>query len=166
VPEIGGRSERTSTPVSNRAIPHLGNCKGNFTESRYRATQNVFELLGDTIENLVNTPDNWNSYGSPPPSRTAVQNAQPILKALRAKLLEPERVLPSAEGGVAFTFVSDTISRAAIESLNDGGAFVLLYDLKGNAETIEWPNTLDAQLNVVGQIAAHLRSNGVAPEGH
>jgi hypothetical protein len=137
----------------------------SFAGSRYLKSQNVFDALGSEIDRLLQTPDNWNSYGSPAPSELAVKNTYPILQALRVKLVQPERVLPSADGGVAFIFVSDTISRAAIESLNGGNSHVLLYDLDGNSETIEWPTAQDAQLNLVSKLAAHLRSDGLATKG-
>jgi len=166
VPEISDTFERTSTPVSN---PHIRRVQSdwrvNFSNSRYLKSQNVFDAFDSEIERLRYTQANWNSYGSPAPSDIAIENARPILQALRTKLLQPERVLPSADGGVAFTFVSDTISRAAIEALNDGQSYVLLYDLNGNSDTVEWPVTQAEQLALIGQLAAHLRSNGIAPQG-
>jgi hypothetical protein len=165
VPEIVDTFEGTSTPVSNATVlKSQREWLPSFEGSRYLKSQNVFDILGGSIKSLGETPNNWNSYGSPAPSRAAVKNALPILKTLRAKLLRPERVLPSAEGGVSFIFVSDTISRAVIETLNDSASYALLYDLNGNSKTIDWPNSEQAQLDLVDQLAAHLRSNGIAAE--
>jgi hypothetical protein len=134
-------------------------------KSSYLRRQNVFDVLAEVVEQLVETPENWNSYDSPAPSALAVSNARPVLQALRTKLLQPERVVPSAEGGVAFTFISETPSRAIIESLNDGETFALLYDLNGNSRTIEWPTNDEAQLALVADLITHLRSEGLATKG-
>ena len=154
------------TPASSAAILTISEqVRRSFLGSRYLCRQNVFENLEILVQGLVNCPYNWNSYGSPAPSSETVEQSKPILRALRTKLLEPDRVLPSADGGVALTFISDTISRAAIEILNSGEAYVLLYDLKGNSETIEWPATnLSAQVEVIGHLATHLRSEGLASQ--
>lgn len=166
VPEIVDTFERTSTPIRNKAVRESQKkLRPNFDESRYVESQNIFDILGDSIVRLLETPDNWNSYDSPAPSKVAVKNAFPILRALHAKLLQPERILPSAEGGVSFIFVSDTISRAVIESLNSGQSFVLMYDVNGNSKVYDWPATPDAQLNLVSRLEFHLRSNGIAPQG-
>jgi hypothetical protein len=133
--------------------------------SRYLISLNVFEGLEDSVDNLISVSPNWNSYGSPAPTLESIDRAKHILRVLRARLLEPERVLPSADGGVSFTFISDTISRAAIESLNNGETYVLLYDLRGNSQTVEWPTShTDAQLDLIGRVATHLRSDGLAAE--
>jgi hypothetical protein len=167
VPEIVDTLERTATPVS--ALTRLGILPEARTSSAdsqildcLRSTMNVFDALGDATVKLLDTPANWNSYDSPPPTAVAVKNAQNVLAALRAKLVAPERVLPSAEGGVSLIFVSDTISRAAIENFNGGESFVLLYDLNGRSDLVEWPATAEEQLHVVERIATHLRSNGLA----
>ena len=78
-----------------------------------------------------------------------------VLASLREATLIPERVLPSAEGGVAFVFSSTGENRAVIESLNDGEDFILLYDLQGNSKTIEW--TGDISKDLLGTVRKHLK---------
>ena len=167
VPAFFDTVERTSTPITNREIAEKRRdwSRSSFAGSAYLESQNVFNGFETVLERLRHTPTNWNSYNSPPPAESSVKNAKPVLQALRTKLLQPDRILPSAEGGVAFTFVSDTASRAVIEALNDGETFVLLYDLSGNSITIDWPTTLDAQLGLISQLANHLRSDGIALKG-
>lgn len=166
VPRMVDTLERTATPIASG--PRLGLIydAGSRANSRYRDCQNVFDVLKSDVAKLLETPPNWNSYDSPAPTRNAVKNAQNVLDALRAKLVAPERALPSAEGGISFIFVSDTISRAVIESFNTGDSMVLLYDLNGNSDTIDWPGTLDAQMHLVDRIRDHLRSNGLASQGN
>ena len=157
--------EDNLTPASSAAILTTSEqVRRSFLGSRYLSRQNVFENLEMLVQGLVNVPGNWNSYGSPAPNSEAVERSKPILRALRARLLEPDGVLPSADGGVALTFVSDTISRAAVEALNSGESYVLLYDLRGNSETIEWPANPSAQIELIGRLATHLRSEGLASE--
>jgi len=131
-------------------------------QSRYLSSYNIFCVLRVKLERLIDTASNWNSYGSPPPTEVAVANAGAILQELQARSLEPENVHPSADGGVAFSFVSDTISRAAIECLNTGESYVLLYDLNGSSETLEWPPAAKRdQLAIIECVSAHLRSEGL-----
>ena len=160
------RFEDQLTPASNSAILTISEqLRRSVLGSRYLTGQNVFDALERAVEDLTNLTGDWNSYGSPAPSTESVESTRPILRALRSKLLEPDRVLPSADGGVALTFISDTISRAAIEALNSGEAYVLLYDLDGKSETIEWPESdVSAQIELVGRLAFHLRSIGLATE--
>jgi hypothetical protein len=157
--------ERTSTPVLYKIIAEKRRWLNLSDGSNYLGDQNAFNGFEATLDRLLGTPANWNSYNSPPPSAQSVKNARPILQALRIKLLQPDRVLPSAEGGVAFTFVSDTSSRAVIETLNDGGTFLLLYDLSGNSKEVDWPTNFGAQLDLIDGLLAHLRRNGIAPQG-
>lgn len=157
--------ERTSTPVLYKAIAEKKHWLNLSVGSSYLDHQNMFNGFEATLDQLLGTPANWNSYGSPPPSAQSVKNARPILQALCIKSLQPDRVLLSAEGGVAFTFVSDRASRAVIETLNDGETFLLLYDLNGNSEEIEWPTNVGAQLDLIDGLSAHLRSDGIAPKG-
>jgi hypothetical protein len=157
--------ERTATIASSEVIDRVfKEAKAHNADSRLLDSYGkVFDTLSLRLEQLIHTPADWNSYGSTPPTAVAIENARVILQRLRDKLLEPDSVNPSADGGIAFTFVSLTISRAEIECLNDGESYVLLYDLKGNSNTVDWPtaNQRD-QLATIECLSAHLRSEGLA----
>jgi hypothetical protein len=167
LPAMKDTVERTSVNILRSVLNRTTEQTMRSVEnSRYLSSQSGFHLFAERLEQISETPENWNSYGSPAPNSLAIANAKPILGALRTKLLLPERILPSAEGGVAFTFVSETPSRAVIESLNDGERYVLLYDLQGNSKTIEWStDETEHGLNLVEEIRVHLRSRGIAAQG-
>lgn len=158
--------ERTaSTPASSIEVARVSQrTQDLFATSRFlTAYTNVFCSLSERLDALRDTAPNWNSYGSPPPSEVAIANAKMILQTLQMRELEPENVHASGDGGVAFSFVSDTISRAAIECLNNGESYVLLYDLMGNSETLDWaPADKRYQVAIIECLSAHLRSAGLA----
>jgi hypothetical protein len=135
-----------------------------FTSRYLAAYRNIFCVLSDRLDELCKLPAGWNSYGSPAPTEVATDNARLILQRLNARDLAPEGVYASGDGGVAFAFVSDTISRAEIESLNTGESYVLLYDLNGNSETLDWPAADKDQLATIECLVAHLRSPGLAAQ--
>jgi hypothetical protein len=155
---------RTSLSQPRAAIERtLEKARRSFEASYFLSSENVFERIQQRLEDLSRIPTNWNSYGSPSPDETALRRAKPILQALRSKLLQPDKLLPSAEGGVAFTFVSETNSRAVIESLNSGERFLLLYDLSGNSRTIDWSDVdPEHALSLIDQLRNHLRSEDLA----
>lgn len=160
---IDSMTERPSASLPKTAIERMfEKTSRSFEGSYFLASQNVFDKIQRNVEVLSQLPTNWNSYGAPAPEPSSIQRAKPILKALRTKLLEPDRVFASADGGVSLVFVSRTESRAAIESLNSGERFILLYDLSGNSKTIDWPEDDDQGLTLVDKLRNHLRSKGLA----
>jgi len=161
--EMYETTERLSATSSRTALRRISeNTTRSYQGSRFLTAQNVFESLGSKLQELTDVPDNWNSYESPAPNAKAVSNAKPILQTLRSILLEPERIVPSAEGGVAFTFISQTSNRAIIESLNNGERYILLYDLNGSSKTIDWPFEIEDGRALVEKLASHLRSTELA----
>ncbi len=133
----------------------------NDDKSRVFSTYIAFAKLSRRLEELIHTEPDWNTYGSPAPTAGAIANAKEVLQLLQQKSLQPESVEASADGGVAFTFVSDTISRAAIECLNTGDSHVLLYDLKANSQTIDWPAARLEQVALIECLSTHLSSEGL-----
>ena len=65
--------------------------------------------------------------GAPPPSLTAFDNATFIIQQLKNDELPPTRIVASAEGGIAFCFLSSK-KYADIECLNDGAILGLVSD--------------------------------------
>jgi len=106
--------------------------------SRVRELFERFEIVNNWLNELCFVPNDWNAYGSPAPTRPSVERARSILTTLWAENLVPDRALPSAEGGVALIFRTPNQNRAVVEALNDFSAYVLLYDRRGNSQTLEW----------------------------
>jgi hypothetical protein len=156
--------QRTATGTTLGVVERVEKRTGNLmADSRFlAATASPFYSLFECMDTFTNLPANWNSYGSAAPSNVAINQARYLLEWLQTTNIAPESVHASADGGIAFSFVSDTISRAEIESLNTGESYVLLYDLNGNSDTQEWPNDAHEQFAVLVTLAAHLRSAGLA----
>jgi hypothetical protein len=141
-----------------------------FRQSLYSSTSQsvflsmyfAFDRLGRSLSQLDSVPDDWNTYGSPAPTVRSIKTARRILDSLQSESLLPKRVLPSAEGGVAFVYHSDTENRAVIESLNNDEAFILLYDRMGNSRTLDWSASRSEQQNLLRKLRDHLRGMSLA----
>jgi hypothetical protein len=79
-------------------------------------------ILIERVEELEGLPDNWDGYGAESPNATAIALARDVLDRLHSDALTPERIVPSAEGGVAFVFRAPD-RYADIECFNDGSVF-------------------------------------------
>jgi hypothetical protein len=130
--------------------------------SRIRDLLERFESLSTSLNELIFVPDDWNSYGSPSPSRPAIEVARGILGALFYGRLMPDRILPSADGGVALVFRTEGDNRAVVETLNDQTTYVLLYDRRGNSRTLTWDETAAEKRLILRQLDFHLRGTSLA----
>jgi|SRR6202453_2062903 hypothetical protein len=155
--------ERTSGRTASEELQIVEKTRfWSTAESQYLTRSRIMEGLYDSLRMLESVSDDWNSYGSPRPSAKAIAVAGRMLNALRNEVFLPRRVLPSAEGGVALTFLSDTENRAVIESLNNDEAFVLLYDRRGNSETLDWSDSGPEHIQMLARMKAHLQGAGLA----
>lgn len=128
--------------------------------SEFIAAEELLGPIRSALRDLDNTKSDWNSYGAPAPSLRSINMGWRVLASLREAALIPERVLPSAEGGVAFIFMSTGENRAVIETLNSGEDFVLLYDRRGNSKTMEWTGEITETL--LRSLKTHLRGSRIA----
>jgi hypothetical protein len=162
-PTVTDTFERTSGRTASQELREMDEqvLRSTF-ESQFMTRSRIFETLYDSLKMLESVPDDWNTYGSPRPSAESITVAETMLKTLRAELFLPKRILPSAEGGVAFTFLSDTENRAVIESLNNNEAYVLLYDRSGNSETLNWSDSTPEQVQLLARLKAHLQGARLA----
>lgn len=78
-----------------------------------------YSKMHDEIAKLSCLEDNWDSYGALFPNTVAVKNAIKISKCLTEKIFRPTRIMPVADGGISFLFVSEN-KFADIECDNDG----------------------------------------------
>ena len=90
--------------------------------------------LVEKISSYRSLPQNWNSYGSPPPSPTAIQKAIWFVISLLDEKQPRPRVTPVSGGGVQFEW-SFGERQIEIEFLRDGRIEHLLADTKTNEET-------------------------------
>ncbi|MBI3945720.1 MAG: hypothetical protein HY321_07365 [Armatimonadetes bacterium] len=79
------------------------------------------------VRALATTPPNWDTYGAEAPNALALRNAKRILRDLATFGLRPDRIAPSAEGGVALVFVREA-RYADLECLNTSEVLAGLSD--------------------------------------
>ena len=82
--------------------------------------------LLEQLEGFLNLRPGWNGYSAPPPNRDAVSTAANALGALQA-LSEPNRLAPSAVGGIGITYRKGP-RKAYLECYNNGQVILLLSD--------------------------------------
>lgn len=110
-----------------------------------------------SLPKLMELSDNWSREGSPAPNKVAIEGAREFLRAIRFSPSMPEKVHPSAEGGVAIVYVGAGKNRAIVESLNNQEQYILLYDLDGGAVTLDWSRDVQAQEPLIKQLESHLQ---------
>jgi hypothetical protein len=114
-------------------------------EGQVKALNSRFAPLDLQLDSLVNLNHGWDGYDAPPPTRQTLSVAREILGKLQGILVMPQRISPSADGGVAFSFKASGNRRAQIEVLNNGEKFAHLYDLTGNSYTLDWPKNIERE---------------------
>ena len=97
-----------------------------------------FARLEKDLECLGMVSKGWDGYDADKPSKDSIEGTRGLLRSLQRSLITPEKITPSAEGGVALSFKAPRNKRAQIEVLNNGERFAHLYDLDGNSQTFEW----------------------------
>jgi hypothetical protein len=156
-PSIADTLERTYTPGSEHFVArqleqiYRSRSTSLYHQQRIRADE-CFSHLND----LPQTRVDWNTYKSPAPSPKTIEVARRVTHWFLGQGLVPDRVRPSAEGGVALAFIGVGSNRAIAELLNNGEQFILLYDLSGANETIEWAEALPSSSDFL-RLSNHLR---------
>ncbi len=115
-------------------------------ESQRIALNTDFADLEKQLDALAGLKSGWDGYDADVPSTVVIGEARKVLRSLQNQLATPDKVGPSAEGGVAITFRSPGDRRVQIEILNNGERFAHLYDLHGNSNTNDWPE-IDIDVN-------------------
>lgn len=113
--------------------------------------EGLFERIRQ-LESLGSLTRGWDGYQAEPPNATALGNGHNLLEALSSMSLVPERVVPSADGGVALILSTHPTYRA-IECFNDGEIVASLSDRAFRHEAWETglsPSTLRTTLERLG----------------
>jgi hypothetical protein len=116
----------------------------------------LFNKAQSELCSLAELKSNWDSYGAPAPTATAIENAARILEHMKPFDLAMANIVPSAEGGVGFCFARDN-RYADIESSNEGDIIGIRYVGVQTPELIETDGT-DASIEAaLQQIRNHIR---------
>ena len=89
--------------------------------------ENTSAALLAALDAMAGLADGWNSYSAPPPAAIAIENAKTLVAFASALGSPPERVEPSAMGGVEVRFEAGT-REVSIEFYNGGTAHALFVD--------------------------------------
>lgn len=126
-------------------------------QSVFWAATILFNKAQSQLCSLAELRSNWDSYGAPAPTETAIENAARILGHMQPFDLTLANIVPSAEGGVGFCFAKDD-RYADIESSNEGDIIGVKYVGMQTPELIETDGT-DASIEAaLQQIRDHIRA--------
>ena len=89
------------------------------------STKAVPVALLEQLLDFLRLPQGWNGYDASPPNHDAVATATAALIALQELPWPPDRVAPSAVGGVGITYRRGS-RKAYVECYNSGQAVLLL----------------------------------------
>ncbi|MGD0799777.1 MAG: hypothetical protein ABR906_00530 [Terracidiphilus sp.] len=113
----------------------LSNMKGDLQRS-FNGSSYLYERLKsmcnakELVQSMWRIEKNWDSYGAEPPNAISIKAADEFAQWAIMGGLIPDRIEPSAEGGVAVAFLHDE-KRAIAEFLNDGTRDLLSYERSG-----------------------------------
>ncbi len=82
---------------------------------------------GDIFDRMSRLRDGWNSYSAPAPTPVAIGNAKKLLTQASVGRMIPQRLEPSAMGGVGVTFAAGS-REVVVEFYNAGNAHALFSD--------------------------------------
>ena len=165
-PSVIESLEQNYSSSSFRAYDNeAGILRRNRDTSQFTYRRYLLDLWIEALPQFTNLPQCWDSYGASSPSNNAVDEAARMLVSLKSRAILPESVRTSAEGGIAITFTGSGNNRALMEALNDKEQYLLLYDLTGANETVDWPTEdTTAQNEVLSILINHLRGHAHADE--
>jgi hypothetical protein len=119
-------SEIASAEISLRYQNTANEVKKSLQDSEYLRANFAQVDLQKRLDQLSELSEDWDTYGSEPPSKQSVAVAASIAKAFIDFGLIPDAVGPSAEGGVAICFVRNQ-KYADIECFNSGETLAVRY---------------------------------------
>lgn len=112
----------TGTTSANLTVTATMNATGNTLWSPVIPTQGLSQWQVQGIKRLnvvLDLPENWDSYGSPPPTQEAANAAMAILTGIAMDYFVTPRVVPVSGGGLQLEWEIGT-RRLEFEILDDG----------------------------------------------
>jgi len=128
--------------------------EGNST-SKFLEIAGKYRELRTSLHDCNFLTDNWDSYDAPKPERHSMEMAEGLLRKLFADLFMANRVIPSAEGGVAIYFNNEK-KTAYVEYRNSGSVILAMYDDKSDPIIIELSESDDDQSRALSLIKNYI----------
>lgn len=123
--------------------------------SKFLQVERQYQELGSSLEKYATLDDNWDSYGAEKPSLHSVAATETFLRKLRAELFMPNRIVPSAEGGIAVYFNNGT-KVAYVEFRNSSEVILAMYDSEIDPLIIELTENDGDQSRALSLIRAYI----------
>ena len=133
----------------------LGNALNEIYRSAFWRSTARFAEARRRLNTTVSLEHGWDTYGAETPNDVARALAARILYLLEEDALPPTRLLPSAEGGIAMSFVEGD-NRAEIEIYNTGEVAAVTYSAHSEPVAWELSNADSALKNAIIDIRVHL----------
>jgi hypothetical protein len=95
--------------------------------SQFLQIEKTYQQMRSSLDACATLTDNWDSYGAAKPARHSIEATDRFLEKLFAELFMPNRVIPSAEGGMAIYFNSDKRT-AYVEYRNSREVILAMFD--------------------------------------
>jgi len=125
------------------------------TEQRYRQ-------LIEQLSEFSKLQTGWNSYTAPSPATAAIENAKSLVTLAKDSNLIPERVEPSAMGGVGATF-GEGDREVVVEFFNNGKVHALFADeATAEMKTRAVAANQDDYRKLIDEVRTHLYGNADA----
>ena len=125
---------------------------GAINRSRFWAGKRRFDDARLRLNATLAVAPNWDTYGAEPPNDIARRLAAKVLAALELASMPPALLIPSAEGGIAISFV-EGVNRAEIEVYNTGEIAAATYSDQSDPAIWE----LDASDSTLNSAIAAIR---------
>ncbi|MGD0401309.1 MAG: hypothetical protein ABSC04_20655 [Syntrophobacteraceae bacterium] len=107
------------------------------------------------LSSMRNLMKNWNGYGSAPPNKNAFKNADEVIDILHQKGYEAHQVSPSADEGIAISFLKGG-RHAFIECYNDGDIAAAVFQKQGEPETWDCGSSASELTETIERIFEYL----------
>jgi|SRR5271163_4393278 len=95
--------------------------------SKFLQVVRTYQELRSSLDACATLADNWDSYDAAKPAKHSIEAADRFLERLFDEMLMPNRVIPSAEGGIAVYFNSDK-KAAYVEYRNSREVILAMFD--------------------------------------
>jgi hypothetical protein len=151
---VGWTSNILVSQPRSDAVRWLSNVKEELQRSFNRSSYlyvrlNHLRVANELIRSMWGIEKNWDSYGAEPPNAVSIRGASDFAQRAVMRGLFPERIEPSAEGGIAVAFFRGE-KRAIAEFLNDETRELFLYARSGEMfNGIPANDSLEAILAVI-----------------
>jgi len=116
-----------------------------------------FAEAQDGLDSLRDTPEGWDGYEAEPPNDDAIANTRRVLDILQRLGFRPDRIAPSAEGGIMLSFYVGK-RYGDIELFNTGESLAVTSDGGGSPHVWEVAEDEDAITDALETIRDHIRA--------